>query len=953
MKNVNLAVCSLVAAIFAFQAGVALAATITIDASGLVTLANIDPNATWAGPVNVFNNSGDLRDAALEFNLSGVAGPIRGATLQVYVDGYWRNAANEIHQSATLLSPAGVNSLTWNNLPSRTQTSLDSLGALNMGTEQTTGKWYDAGTSSLADAAKLEALRTGSGKATMLLAASPTSAREYSAARLVVGTPSLPSARVGDGLGVVIHSNSYDTHDLDMIAASGCKVVRTDLQWNLVEGTQGHYNFSPSGSNYDQLSRDCAARGLRVHYILDGGDNGFYGNDPANVAWRQGYANFAAAAVAHFKGSNNIYELWQEPDQDLYWPGGPGNPDQYMATIQLAVPAMRKADIGATIIGPCLSQATWPNAFLVPCLQQGLLNLIDAVSVHPYRSGKSPESVVSDYANLRSLIAQYTPAGTTPVPLVSSEWGYSCATAGQFLAGTPQQQGDYVARVALVNLSQGIPLSNWYNWNDNGTDPARTEDNMGIVTYDGTPKPGLQEMQLLTSSLMGETFTSKLSSPTPSWNHPENDWLLVFTSPSGHETLAAWTTGTPRIVNVPEWGRLSLTNTPFYVNPVPEPSSLVLLGMGLISALVWAWRRRGASQQQSEIRNPTSGGFTLVELLVVITIIGILIALLLPAVQAAREAARRMQCSNNLKQLALALHGYSGANKIFPPAIQCPATEVAMTTDRMGPNWCIAALPYLENQGLYDSFNRSLPISHVKNRVPRGTVLPVMNCGSDSASRTPYLGKTTTEGDNWARGNYGANGGDCFPYPTHPLDCSTPAGGGWNDGRTRGVMGVNCAVGFERIRDGTSNTILVGEIRVGVTNRDRRGCWALGGVCSNSLFGYGSHYANDSNGPNPRNDLVDDMAGCDYLRNVSPGAAALLSEGMSCYATAGNYTIATAARSCHPGGVQVALCDGSVCFIGDYVNIIGPISNYPWPTESVWDRLITSDDGIPIPGNAY
>ena len=95
----------------------------------------------------------------------------------------------------------------------------------------------------------------------------------------------------------------------------------------------------------------------------------------------------------------------------------------------------------------------------------------------------------------------------------------------------------------------------------------------------------------------------------------------------------------------------------------------------------------------------------------VITIIGILIALLLPAVQAAREAARRMQCGNNLKQLALALHNYHTQNEIFPPNLQCPRTEEPSQTQLMGPNWCIEILPSLEQQGLYDSFNRSLPIS--------------------------------------------------------------------------------------------------------------------------------------------------------------------------------------------------------------------------------------------------
>src|SRR5690349_9479449 len=94
--------------------------------------------------------------------------------------------------------------------------------------------------------------------------------------------------------------------------------------------------------------------------------------------------------------------------------------------------------------------------------------------------------------------------------------------------------------------------------------------------------------------------------------------------------------------------------------------------------------------------------FTLVELLVVIAIIGILVAMLLPAVQSAREAARRMQCSNNLKQMGLALHNYNAANGVFPSGSRSHYSDTSWT---WGHAWGVAILPYTEQVNLYDKFD--------------------------------------------------------------------------------------------------------------------------------------------------------------------------------------------------------------------------------------------------------
>ncbi len=337
-------------------------------------------------------------------------------------------------------------------------------------------------------------------------------------------------------------------------------------------------------------------------------------------------------------------------------------------------------------------------------------------------------------------------------------------------------------------------------------------------------------------------------------------------------------------------------------------------------------------------------GFTLVELLVVITIIGILVALLLPAVQAAREAARRLQCANNLKQLALGLHTYHQSNRIFPPGMTFPPGETYQTSTNFGPNWVMLILPCIEQSALLAAFNLAVPISNSANRDQRGTSLALLLCPSDAGKGVKYAG-AAGEGDNWARGNYAANGsggtlGNAYPN----VGVWSQTSPGWADRRLRGVMGPNLAVGIEEIRDGTTNTILIAEVRIGLNDKDPRGVWAMGTAGASSLYCFGS--VSDDNGPNVANDYSDNIKGCDYLRGTSPGVTVLLQEKMSCYPTFTNDSATT--RSRHPGGVQLALCDGSVRFISDFIEVIGSVSDWPWPTDSVWDRLISSADGKPV-----
>lgn len=153
---------------------------------------------------------------------------------------------------------------------------------------------------------------------------------------------------------------------------------------------------------------------------------------------------------------------------------------------------------------------------------------------------------------------------------------------------------------------------------------------------------------------------------------------------------------------------------------------------------------------------PKATGFTLVELLVVIAIIGILVALLLPAIQSAREAARRMQCTNNLKQVGLALQSYHGANKTLPHGANYNGAGV-------GGTWAALILPYIEEQNVYDLFDFDKKIWDPVNRVAVRTIIPGYICPSDDVE-TPLLGGRLQVGRN----NPGKSMGLWYPTSMGP-----------------------------------------------------------------------------------------------------------------------------------------------------------------------------------------
>ncbi|MDR1141245.1 MAG: DUF1559 domain-containing protein [Planctomycetaceae bacterium] len=192
-------------------------------------------------------------------------------------------------------------------------------------------------------------------------------------------------------------------------------------------------------------------------------------------------------------------------------------------------------------------------------------------------------------------------------------------------------------------------------------------------------------------------------------------------------------------------------------------------------------------------------GFTLVELLVVIAIIGVLIALLLPAVQAAREAARRMTCSNQIKQIALAMHNHCDVIQQNLPH-GTDATPVSATNSGRRYSFIVPILPFIEQNALYENIAQTISSQNSWANSHRHNKVAGITCPSDG------VGMKWGSGD-CARGNYMCSAGDYAPYPLENRNFSTEADSFYS----RGTFQPQLRVGLESITDGTSNTVVISE----------------------------------------------------------------------------------------------------------------------------------------------
>lgn len=331
-------------------------------------------------------------------------------------------------------------------------------------------------------------------------------------------------------------------------------------------------------------------------------------------------------------------------------------------------------------------------------------------------------------------------------------------------------------------------------------------------------------------------------------------------------------------------------------------------------------------------------GLSVPDLIIAVLVLGLVVSVSMPAIQAIRERSRVQKCGQNLRAVTLALREYHDAFQALPPAAiwRGDGLRTVMLKDVKQidlityENWAQLILPQLDRSDVVAQFDRGKPVMAPENMSGRMTSIATFNCPTDHFNRlnNAYSFRPFADQDSiadLARGNYAINGGtQNLRY--HPENASQPRFDGLEiiaDQETRrfefvgtGIAGINRSFTFDDFRNGQSTFVAVEEVRSGIHPLDPRGVWSLGQIGGSMTFAHG--ISSDDGSPNNQWDRADDILGCQLLHDTL-GSETLLNERMPCVHYNDQNNQATS-RSLHGHGVNVAFLDGTVRFVNDEVD---------------------------------
>ena len=328
-------------------------------------------------------------------------------------------------------------------------------------------------------------------------------------------------------------------------------------------------------------------------------------------------------------------------------------------------------------------------------------------------------------------------------------------------------------------------------------------------------------------------------------------------------------------------------------------------------------------------------GFTLIELLVVIAIIGVLVGILLPAVQQARESARRMQCGSNLRQLMLAMHSLESARRQFPAGYLSDTSRADRDVDTFdaapGTGWGLLLAPYLEESAIADNFagvsDPSQGVVHPANRSLVSQKFQFFLCPSSAGDQEPFVvkdinGNPLATGIELGRSHYVANAGHEEPWGIFPASSS------W-DAIANGPLYRNSTTRHRSVTDGMSTTVFLGEHTSSLSEKSWAGIVPGGASHPTQKFA-------------TRVGTAADYAATLVLVHSGPAAAETASYGYEVIHPPNS----PASHVCqmysdHPGGANVANGDGSVRFVSEFIN------------QDVWQYVSSIAGGEVISSGAW